>query len=91
MTSGDRYRKKPVVVRAWRWMGDVYQFAADGAPTPGPFVVDAATGKLLIRTLEGEMTADIGDWVIQGVEGELYPCKPSIFAATYELAGREDD
>lgn len=91
MTSGDRYRKKPVVVRAWKWTGDVYQFAAEGAPIPGPFIVEGATGQLLIDTLEGTMTADIGDWVIQGIKGEFYPCKPDIFAATYELAGRDDE
>jgi hypothetical protein len=38
----------------------------------------------MINTLEGEMRANEGDWIIQGVEGEIYPCKPSIFAATYE-------
>jgi len=40
----------------------------------------------LIKTLEGEMRADHGDYVIQGVKGELYPCKPDIFVATYEAA-----
>lgn len=39
---------------------------------------------LLIKTLEGEMMADPGDWIIKGIKGELYPCKPDIFAATYE-------
>lgn len=39
---------------------------------------------LLIRTLEGEMTVSPDDWIVRGVQGELYPCKPSIFAATYD-------
>ena len=39
---------------------------------------------LVIPTLEGDMTASPGDWIIKGIEGELYPCKPDIFAATYE-------
>ena len=39
-----------------------------------------------IRTLEGVMRADLGDWIIRGIKGELYPCKPDIFAATYDLA-----
>lgn len=39
---------------------------------------------LVIRTLEGEMRADPGDWIIRGVQGEFYPCKPDIFAETYE-------
>jgi hypothetical protein len=38
-----------------------------------------------IKTLEGVMTANIGDWIIQGVNGEIYPCKPDIFEKTYEL------
>lgn len=41
-------------------------------------------GYLLIKTLEGEMRADQDDWIIRGIRGELYPCKPDIFAATYE-------
>lgn len=53
--------------------------------TPGSGVsIDAATGFLVIATLEGEMTAKPGDWIIRGVAGEFYPCKPDIFAATYE-------
>jgi hypothetical protein len=41
-------------------------------------------GRLEITTLEGTMIANVGDWIIQGVKGECYPCKPDIFAATYE-------
>lgn len=41
---------------------------------------------LEIRTLEGVMKADLGDWIICGVKGEFYPCKPDVFAATYEAA-----
>ena len=44
-------------------------------------------GLLKIKTLEGVMTAQRGDWIILGVAGELYPCKPDIFATTYEPAG----
>ena len=46
--------------------------------------IDPATGDLMIRTLEGDMRATPGDWIIRGVQGEFYPCKPDIFAATYE-------
>lgn len=42
---------------------------------------------IVIETLEGDVTAQVGDWIIRGVQGELYPCKPDIFAATYEPAG----
>ena len=44
-----------------------------------------AVSGLLIRTLEGDMTAAFGDWIICGVNGEFYPCKPDIFKATYEV------
>lgn len=46
--------------------------------------IDPATGELVIRTLEGDMRATYGDWIIKGVQGEFYPCKPDIFDATYE-------
>ena len=51
-----------------------------------PVVIDAvqATRKVIIHTLEGDMTADVGDWIITGVKGEQYPCKPDIFEQTYE-------
>jgi hypothetical protein len=48
------------------------------------FSVDDESGALFIPTLEGEMRADVGDWLIKGVAGEFYPCKPDVFAATYE-------
>lgn len=46
--------------------------------------IDPGTGDLMIRTLEGDMRATYGDYIIRGVQGEFYPCKPDIFAATYE-------
>lgn len=52
-------------------------------PDKGHYI-DPATGDLMIRTLEGDMHATPGDWIIRGVQGEFYPCKPDIFAATYE-------
>lgn len=87
-----RFRKKPVVIEAWRYAR--YRGACD--PMPGwltdamadrrVFWLDQYTPaeKLAIKTLEGRMEATPGDWIIQGVEGEIYPCKPRIFDATYE-------
>lgn len=51
-----------------------------------PVIIEAyqTNKKLVIRTLEGDMHADVGDWIITGVHGEQYPCKPDIFAKTYE-------
>ena len=81
-----RYRKKPVVIDAWQWDGKA---TAPERPKwlRGPNVIaDHSEETLDIQTLEGLMTARVGDWVIRGVKGELYPCKPDIFAATYEPA-----
>ena len=52
-------------------------------PTAGLWI-NPADGALMIRTLEGDMKASFGDWIIRGVNGEFYPCKPDIFAKTYE-------
>jgi len=79
-----RFRKKPVVVEAWQWDG---YSAAPNRPhwLQGPNVTaDHNEETLLISTLEGRMTASRGDWIIRGVKGELYPCKPDVFEATYE-------
>lgn len=61
-----------------------------------PVVIDAelCTERTVIHTLEGVMVAEVGDWIITGVKGERYPCKPDIFALTYEPAaprGRSDE
>jgi len=57
-----------------------------GNPGDPGIYIDPATGELVIRTLEGDMRATYGDWIIKGVQGEFYPCKPDIFTATYEPA-----
>lgn len=78
-----KYRKRPVTVEAIQWTGgnydDVRRFAGNSV---SPFYRDG--GPLLIRTLEGNMIASAGDYIIKGVQGELYPCKPDIFWETYE-------
>lgn len=76
-----KFRKKPVVIEAeqFRPNVEVLPFAKD-------HVVMYDGGRWFIETLEGEMTVSDGDWVIKGVRGEFYPCKPDIFAATYEPA-----
>lgn len=90
-----KYRKKPVVIDALRVpppctddnIGEHGAFAmqlhmlARGAK----WEVANGLGEINIRTLEGVMLAKNGDWVIRGVQGEIYPCKPDIFAATYEV------
>ena len=78
-----KYRKKPVVIEAIQWNGeindDIYDFVQ---VTKQDIVFDEPF--MVIQTLEGEMTAKIGDWIIKGIKGEFYPCKPDIFEATYE-------
>ena len=80
-----KVRKKPVVVEAMQITeattpDDIAAFI--NCPEGSTYTV---IGDLLeIHTLEGTMRADVGDWIIKGVAGEFYPCKPDIFAATYE-------
>lgn len=87
-----QYRKKPVVIEAIEWTGSNFdqcmRFMGDngGHKLAYEDAEEAAkkSGSLFIRTLEGVMTAKKGDFIIKGVNGEFYPCKPDIFAKTYE-------
>lgn len=79
-----KFRKKPVVIDAFHYKG--YEdfnlmrlFVGEGRP-----LHDMGDGKIGIHTLEGVMEASPGDWIIKGVKGEFYPCKPDIFEQTYE-------
>lgn len=82
-----RYRKKPVVVDAYKWN---VNSESDGPPwfcdaiKDGRVRLDYIRNCLWIATLEGEHMATPGDYIICGVKGELYPCKPDIFEMTYE-------
>lgn len=86
-----KFRKKPVVIEAFKWTGDQEQtedpvwcidaikagditFAHSGSPRV----------EMYIKTLEGTMVASLGDYIIQGLKGEIYPCKPDIFELSYE-------
>jgi hypothetical protein len=78
-----KFRKKPVVIEAAQWFcnGHTPSWAQDSITEWGThFTVD---------TLEGVMRGEPGDWIIKGVKGELYPCKPDIFAATYDAVEPE--
>lgn len=82
-----KYRKKPVEVEAIQFDGTEETIIsiltmARGSKRAKALRVDA--GDLIIPTLEGTMRASVGDYVIKGVQGEVYPCKPDIFEMTYE-------
>jgi len=83
-----KFRKKPVVIDAMQWTGEnsdeIQTFLHDGHPHAAAGWVKGRYVE--IGTLEGLMVASVGDWIIRGVQGEFYPCKPEIFAATYEAA-----
>ena len=78
-----KYRKKPVVIEAIVWTGDNMFEVSDFMKYRGAFTHSSDTG-LVIHTLEGDHKADIGDYIIKGVVGEYYPCKPDMFEQTYE-------
>ena len=94
-----RYRKLPVVIEAVQFDGtdkglsSVIRFiggAENGTPVNAGVYwsrdsKDFIKWEFQFKTLEGTMTASPGDWIIKGVRGEFYPCKPDIFAATYEV------
>src|SRR5262245_36108544 len=78
-----RYRKKPVVIEAEQWL-PVGNTGTMPVPSAPPEVLRRAGEGWQIRTIEGWLELTPGDWIIRGVEGEYYPCKPSVFEATYE-------
>lgn len=84
-----RFRKKPVVIEAFRWTGGPDQeedpvWAVEAIEARRMYYQGGQEPCMTIETSEGTMRANVGDWIIRGVEGELYPCRPSVFEATYE-------
>lgn len=90
-----KYRKKPVVIEAVKWTGENHREMWDFLESkPDDYIEpsgknfridhDRVRGGLIIKTLEGEHIASVGDYIIKGVNGEFYPCKPDIFRKTYE-------
>lgn len=80
-----KFRKKPVVIEAMQFTAETKNqvfnwISCNRVPTWNA----AGEPTITIQTLEGDMTAESGDWIIRGVKGEFYPCKPDIFDATYE-------
>lgn len=91
MSKPAKFQKKPVVIEAMQYTGDnadlVHEFME-----PTPLHVGGANDlglTLVIPTLEGDHVASPGDWIIKGVAGEFYPCKPDIFEQTYDPASEK--
>ena len=86
-----KYRKKPVVIEAIQLTADSFNecvaFVGEDNLNDGTSEGECYIG---ITTLEGDMAAREGDWIIKGIQGEFYPCKTDIFAATYEPAWYEE-
>ena len=97
-----KFRKKPVVIEARQFVSNngpiehmdelIAWMNASGHPDRYPRLTDETPvashdhTNIFISTLEGEICASVGDWIIKGVKGEFYPCKPDIFEQTYEPA-----
>lgn len=97
-----KYRKKPVVIEAFQYDGDLMNTKSEyyvpdwavkafkeGIIYYGSLKNDMPPCELFIKTLEGVHHASVGDYIIRGVQGELYPCKPDIFEQTYEEVENE--
>ena len=87
-----RYRKKPVVIEALQFLD-----TAERIVELSRFITDQDVvvsyrcpehPRLILKTLEGQMEASVGDYIIRGIKGEYYPCKPDIFHATYEAVDK---
>lgn len=76
-----KFRKKPVIIEAIQFTGDN---VSDCLEFAGLNIETTTEKALIISTLEGRMICSIGDYIIKGVKGEFYPCKPDIFEQTYE-------
>ena len=86
----NKYRKKPVIVEAIVWTGNNIDEIKELAKNAVEHII-FVDNNLYIETLEGNMNVSIGDYIIKGIEGEFYPCKPNIFKKTYETVSMVSD
>lgn len=97
-----RFRKKPIEIEAvqnggeWppimEWLDSLTPEGYLAIPFGShPAITRNEDGTINIETLEGTMLANVGDWIIQGIKGEIYPCKPDIFEETYEPVPKAED
>lgn len=80
-----KYMKRPIVIEAMQWTGenrkDIFMFCSKSYTH---YQIGSNIPELRIQTLEGSMIASVGDYIIKGIQGEFYPCKPDIFHETYD-------
>ena len=84
-----KFRKRPVEIEARQYLNDASSYELlhwinEGQNANGKRFATWQNDTLTVPTLEGDHIASVGDWIICGVAGEFYPCKPAIFEATYE-------
>ncbi len=82
-----KFKKKPIIIEAVQWTGANHLITETFMKGSGAVMdySEKQLGVIKIPTLEGVMSASAGDWIIKGVSGEFYPCKPDIFIQTYDL------
>lgn len=86
----NKYRKKPVIIEAVIWTGNNIDEVKELAKNAVQHII-FVDNNLYIETLEGNMNVSIGDYIIKGIVGEFYPCKPDIFKETYETVSMVSD
>lgn len=93
-----RFRKKPVIIEAAQVSALLLTFVSRETAWPAwareafyAGILQVGQHSVLIKTLEGDHAGGFDDWIIRGVKGELYPCKPDIFAATYDAVDGADE
>jgi len=94
MKTGTNYRKKPVVIQAVLWDGKedtLKTFIGENTQGCDKVWEWEPDGRIAIMTLEGDHIINIGDYIIRGVKGEYYGCKPDVFEMTYELEEKQND
>lgn len=98
VSPAHNYRKRPVVIQAFQmtrerrqdnsewpeWLHEAWDKERGEPGSLFPEVEGSMYSRLAVGTLEGPLSVSWGDWIIRGIKGELYPCKPDVFAATYE-------
>ena len=83
-----KFIKKPVIIEAMQHKGNNWEELIKWCPYG--LMTQSDNKPIFIDTLEGKMRCDVGDWIIKGVKGEFYPCKPDIFEATYDAVAESE-